>query len=62
MKFKKSFTLSELIIVLSIIGIIATLTIPGIIKKHYTDINKTKVKKAMATYSAVINEMTIDSK
>ena len=59
---KKGFSLSETIIVSIVLGIIATITIPNIVSRHKTSINRTKVKKAMAKYDHIINNMIIENR
>ena len=50
---KKAFTLSELLITLAIIGIVAALTLPVIHSKYEIAVSKNKFKKNMA----VLNQM-----
>ena len=52
-----AFTVAEVIMTLSIIGIIATLTIPSIISRNTTNANRIKIKKAMDVYSNTIITM-----
>ncbi len=52
MRFKKGFTLAEILIVLMVIGVIATLTIPSLMKGVTEAQYKTAYKKA---YNAVAN-------
>ncbi|MBQ7450083.1 type II secretion system protein [bacterium] len=58
---KKAFTLAETLITLSILGIVAAITIPALINKYTESANRTKVKKAMTTYEKVINSMLIEN-
>ena len=59
-KNKNAFTLAETLITLTILGIVAAITIPSLIN-HYKEVsNRTKVKKAMATYEKALNQMVID--
>lgn len=51
MNFKKAFTLSEVMLVLSVIGVIAALTIPGIVQNTQDRLTKVRWKKA---YSQVV--------
>lgn len=62
MKFQKNaFTMSEALITLSIIGVIAAITIPSIINNHKANINRTRLKKASEVYSNVIVMMTSEN-
>lgn len=45
---KKAFTLSEVLITLGIIGVVAALTVPSLITKHQKMVFATKAKQ---TYS-----------
>ncbi len=49
---KKGFTLAEVLITLGIIGIVAAITIPGLIAKYQKDAAVTKLKRAIS----VINQ------
>ena len=60
MKRFKAFTMAETTIVLIIIGVIATMTIPTLIKRHQIAINRTKVSKAMVVYETAVNTLVID--
>ena len=60
-KIKKGFTLAEILITLTVLGIIAVLTVPSMIQNNQTRINKTRLKKAMATYDKAISQMSIVS-
>jgi len=58
-KIKKAFTLSEVLITLSIIGVISALTIPTLYNKYQEQITISKLKKFYSTlnmaYNATIN-------
>ena len=55
------FTLAETMIVIVVLGIIATLTIPALVNKNKESVAKTKVRKAMAAYESAINKMIIEN-
>ena len=55
------FTLSETLIVVVVLGIIATLTIPALVNKNKESVAKTKVRKAMAAYESALNKMIIEN-
>lgn len=52
---KQAFTLSETLIAIAIIGIVAALTIPNLVMKYQKHVVETRLKKAYTTFSAVIN-------
>lgn len=57
---KKAFTLSEVLITLGIIGIIASMTLPIIIGKHKEKTTVTAVKTAYSTFSQVFMQIVND--
>ena len=44
-KNTKAFTLAEVLVTLTILGIVASITVPGIVKRQTERANKTKIKK-----------------
>ena len=56
-----AFTLAETMIVIVVLGIIATLTIPALVNKNKESVAKTKLRKAMAAYESAINKMIIEN-
>ncbi len=56
-----AFTLAETLITLSILGIVAAITIPVLIGRQVDFQNRSKVGKAMAAYERAINQMLIDN-
>ena len=58
---KAAFTLVETLIVIVVLGIIATLTIPALVNKNKESVAKTKVRKAMAAYESALNKMIIEN-
>ena len=58
---KNGFTLAETLITLSILGIVAAITIPSLVGRQIENQNRTKLKKAMATYEKAINNMLIEN-
>ena len=58
---KAAFTLAETMIVIVVLGIIATLTIPALVNKQKESVAKTKVRKAMAAYESALNKMIIEN-
>ena len=60
-KKEKGFTLAETLITLTILGVVAAITVPSLINKYTETANRTKVKKAMAAYEKALNQMVIDN-
>ena len=58
---KFAFTLAETLIVLAILGVVATLTIPSVYRKYTNHVNKTKIKKAMEVYTAVLSTIVYEN-
>ena len=58
---KKGITLSESMIILTILGIISFIFIPKVIYKHQESLNRAKIKKSMAIYDDVITKISIDN-
>lgn len=56
MRNKKAFTLSEVLITLSIIGIVAAMTLPSLINKYKETVTVTKVKKI---YTTLVNALEL---
>ena len=57
----KGFTLAETLITLTILGVVAAITVPMLINKQMESANRTKLKKAMAAYEKAINQMIVDN-
>ena len=57
----KGFTLAETLITLTILGVIAAITVPMLINKQMEAANRTKLKKAMAAYEKALNQMIVDN-
>ena len=58
---KRGFTLAETLIVVTVLGIIAILTVPNLVNKNKTSVSKTRVKKAMAAYESALNKMVMEN-
>ena len=61
MKKHNGFTLAETLIVVTVLGIIAILTVPNLVNKNKVSVNKTRVKKAMAAYESALNKMVMEN-
>ena len=57
---RAAFTLAETLITLTILGVVAAITVPMLINKQMESANRTKLKKAMAAYEKALNQMIID--
>ena len=57
-----AFTMAETLVVVSALGIIAALTIPGLYSRHTQSLNRTKIKKAMAVYETAVRRMVSENK
>ena len=51
---KKAFTLAEVLITLSILGVVAALTIPSLVNRQSDLAAQVKLKKAISNYEDVI--------
>ena len=60
-KSLSGYTLAETLITLTILGVVAAITLPSLINKQIESANRTKVKKAMAVYEKALNQMIIDN-
>ena len=60
MKNKQGFTLAEVLITLGVIGIVAALTIPQLIKNYQKNILKQQFKKAYSTISLALQKAEYD--
>ena len=56
-----AFTLAETLITLSILGIVAAITVPALVGRQIENQNRTKLKKAMTMYEKAINNMLIEN-
>ena len=62
MRFKKGFTLAEVLVVLVVIGVIAMMTIPGMSKGAQEQQKKAGVKKAYNTLSSLAGTLIAENK
>lgn len=60
-KSRIGFTLAEVLITLGIIGVIATITIPGLITKYRRSVVETKLKKFYSTINQAIRHSIADN-
>ncbi len=61
MKNKKAFTLAEILITLSILGLVAAIVLPTAINRAKDSANRTKLKKALSMYERAINNIVSDN-
>ena len=57
----KAFTLAEAMIVLVILGVIASITIPAVVRRQMEAQNRTRIRKAMTVYDTAINKMVVEN-
>lgn len=55
-----AFTLAEVLITLGIIGIVAAITIPGLVANYQKTQHVSRLKKAYAEFNAALRQMTSD--
>ena len=58
---KSAFTLAETMIVVVVLGIIASMTVPTLIARQRETARKTTIKKAMDSYNSVIQQLVINN-
>ena len=58
---KKAFTLAETLIVLVILGVVAAITIPALIRRQVESSNRTRIRKAITVYDTAINKMVVEN-
>ena len=58
---KTAFTLMETLITVVILGIVAAIVVPNLINRQVENANRTRVKKAMASYEKAINYIIIEN-
>ena len=60
-KDKKGFTLAEVLVALTILGIVAVLVVPGLTNKSQTIAKRVKIKKALSVYESAINTIITEN-
>lgn len=58
---KKALTVGELLITMSIIGVIAILVLPGFMKDYHNKVYTTKLKKSIEIIENAVNQACIDN-
>lgn len=58
---RKALTIGELLVTMTIIGVIATLVLPGFLKDYHKKIYTTKLKKVYETLENAINQACVDN-
>ena len=61
MNKNKAFTLAETLIVLVILGIIASITIPAVVRRQIEAQNRTRIKKAMTVYDMLLSKIVVEN-
>ena len=61
MKKYNAFTLAETLIVLVILGIIASITIPAVVRRQMEANNRARIKKSMTVYDTAINKFIVEN-
>lgn len=60
-RYEKGFTLSEVLLVLTVIGVVASLTIPTVTQKVGNNQNLSRLKKTYSTLSQTFNLLATDN-
>ena len=60
-EIRKGFTLAETMIVLVILGIIASITIPAVVRRQIEAQNRARIKKAMTVYDTAISKIVVEN-
>ena len=55
------FTLAETMIVLVILGIVAAITVPALVRNQMDAQNRTRLRKAMTVYDMAVNKMVVEN-
>ena len=58
---KKGFTLAETIITLTVLGVVAAITVPALVRNHIENSNRVKLKKSMSVYDYAFNKMVVEN-
>ena len=58
---KAAFTLAETMIVLVVLGVVAAITIPALVRNQMDAQNRTRLRKAMTVYDTAINKMVVEN-
>lgn len=58
---KAAFTLAETLIVLVILGIIASITIPAVVRNQMEAQNRTRIRKSMTVYDMSLSKMVVEN-
>ena len=60
-KKRAAFTLAETLIVLVILGVVAAITVPALVRNQMEAQNRTRLRKAMTVYDMAINKMVVEN-
>ena len=61
LRMTHAFTLAETMIVLVILGIVAAITVPALVRNQMDAQNRTRIKKAMTVYDMAINKIVVEN-
>ena len=58
---KRAFTLAEVTITVAILGLVAAIIVPNLIRREIYNTKRIKIKKALAAYDRAVNNMVIEN-
>ena len=58
---KAAFTLAETIIALTVLGIVAAITVPQVVRRQIEAANRAKIKKVMTIFDFLMNKLTTEN-
>ena len=58
---RAAFTLAETMIVLIILGIVAAITVPALVRNQMDAQNRTRLRKAMTVYDMAVNKIVVEN-
>ena len=61
MELKKGFTLSEVLITLGIVGVVASMTIPAVIRKYRENTTVAQLQKFYTTMNQALKRSELDN-
>ena len=58
---RKAFTLAETMIVLVILGVVAAITVPALVRNQMNAQSRTRLRKAMTVYDMALNKIVVEN-